>query len=190
MLAVQQLIYSPTFLLPGRLSRMILCPLFATLLDLILEPVAFHLEHYWLWLQPGSINYYGVPLVNFVAWFVITFVLLTFINSLLLRTILLINPTSFVSRLPRLVLFLLYVASIFMFGLIDLTHGYYLGLIFALLAGLLVLIVSPLPRYPRPTIADIDGLEKYQAFEPERKRVQKTKKAPQKEKTLNRLFDV
>ncbi len=106
MLAVQQLIYSPTFLLPGRLSRMILGPLFATLLDLILEPVAFHLEHYWLWLQPGSINYYGVPLVNFVAWFVITFVLLTFINSLLLRTILLINPTSFVSRLPTLVPFL------------------------------------------------------------------------------------
>ena len=41
----------------------------ATLLDLEIEPVAAHLEHYWEWLAPGTINYYAVPLANFAAWF-------------------------------------------------------------------------------------------------------------------------
>jgi uncharacterized membrane protein len=182
MLAVRQLIYSPTFLFPGRLPRIVLASLFATLLDLSLEPTAFHLEHYWLWLHPGFINYYGVPLVNFVAWFVITFVLLTCINGILRLAILLINPASFISRLPLMIPFFLYAASIFMFGFIDLTHGYYLGLIFALLAGLLMWIVSPLPRYPRLLIADIDGIEEDQAFKPERERMKKTKKARKKKR--------
>ena len=50
--------------------------LLATLLDLEIEPVATHLEHYWEWQAPGRINYYGVPLANFAAWFVVAFVLL------------------------------------------------------------------------------------------------------------------
>ncbi len=56
----------------------------ATLLDLEIEPVAAHLEHYWEWLVPGAINYYGVPLANFVAWFVVAFVLLLLVDRVLL----------------------------------------------------------------------------------------------------------
>jgi len=52
----------------------------ATLLDLEIEPVAAHIERYWLWLTPRNINYYGVPLANFVAWFVVALLLLWLVN--------------------------------------------------------------------------------------------------------------
>ncbi|GCE19580.1 carotenoid biosynthesis protein [Dictyobacter kobayashii] len=47
----------------------------ATLLDLAIEPVAAHVVFYWRWLAQGPMDYYGVPLMNFVAWFVVAFVL-------------------------------------------------------------------------------------------------------------------
>jgi putative membrane protein len=35
-------------------------------LDLVLEPVAVIIEHYWVWHASGP--YYGIPLTNFVGW--------------------------------------------------------------------------------------------------------------------------
>ena len=58
----------------------------ATLLDLEIEPVAAHLEHYWEWLAPGPINYYAVPLANFAAWFVVAFILLLLVDRVLWGT--------------------------------------------------------------------------------------------------------
>ena len=43
--------------------------LFAVGLDLLLEPVAYHVKGYWQWLA-GSGGYYDIPWSNFVAWFV------------------------------------------------------------------------------------------------------------------------
>lgn len=43
--------------------------LLATLLDLTIEPVAVHVVLSWEWLAPGPVNYYEVPLANFIAWF-------------------------------------------------------------------------------------------------------------------------
>jgi len=107
----------------------------ATLLDLAIEPVAFHLERYWEWLAPGPINYYAVPLVNFVAWFVVAFCLLLLIDAVLFHVY---RPSFSSIRLIALVPRLLYGTSLFMFGLVDLTHGYYGATLFALLAGLMV----------------------------------------------------
>jgi hypothetical protein len=42
----------------------------AVLLDLFLDPIAV-LVDYWLWLVESSV-YYGIPLLNFVGWFVLT----------------------------------------------------------------------------------------------------------------------
>ena len=42
----------------------------AVLLDLFLDPIAV-LAGYWLWLVESSV-YYGIPLLNFVGWFVLT----------------------------------------------------------------------------------------------------------------------
>jgi len=107
----------------------------ATLLDLAIEPVAFHLERYWEWLAPGPINYYAVPLANFAAWFVVAFCLLLLIDAVLFHVY---RPSFSSIRLIALVPRLLYGTSLFMFGLVDLTHGYYGATLFALLAGLMV----------------------------------------------------
>jgi putative membrane protein len=42
----------------------------SVLLDLFLDPIAV-LAGYWLWLVESSV-YYGIPLLNFVGWFVLT----------------------------------------------------------------------------------------------------------------------
>src|SRR5256885_16693787 len=57
--------------------------LLATLVDLAIEPVAAHVVQYWEWLAPGPANYYGVPLANFVAWFVVAFALLVVVDAVL-----------------------------------------------------------------------------------------------------------
>ncbi len=70
---------------PIGVSGALLGAALATLLDLEIEPVAAHLEHYWEWLAPGHINYYAVPLANFAAWFVVAFVLLLLVDRVLFR---------------------------------------------------------------------------------------------------------
>jgi putative membrane protein len=181
MIAVRGIIFSPMSRVSGCISILMASSL-VTLLDLELEPVAFHLEKYWIWQASGSINYYGVPLFNFMAWFIITFVLLTLVSMLISRTIAFMDITSFSSRLPTLVSPLLYGANILMFGLIDLTHGYYIGVGCAILAGILLIIIAPFPRYSTLAIPLEYGVEQDQAFQPDRKRVKKTKKVRKKKR--------
>ena len=184
----------------------------ATLLDLEIEPVATHLEHYWEWQAPGRINYYGVPLANFAAWFVVAFVLLVAMRYILAPTFngdrsrtstsrapargaptiygeavsrmvgaplagALVAPTLVAGALatatpvrspvmlaiviPRI----LYVASLFMFGLIDLTHGYYLATVLGLLAVAILFILSTLPDRAPLAVPPADRVEQNQAFQ-------------------------
>ena len=107
----------------------------ATLLDLEIEPVAFHLEHYWNWSTPGTFNYYGVPLANFVAWFCIALLLLLCVGAIFRHAPLLkFEPSRLALWMPRI----LFAASLFMFGLVDLTHGYYGAVLPGLIAGLML----------------------------------------------------
>ena len=115
----------------------------ATLLDLEIEPVAAHLEHYWEWLAPGRINYYAVPLANFAAWFVVAFVLLLLVDRVLFRAYIPSRPPSkLVVLAPRI----LFGTSLFMFGLVDITHGYYGAALLGILAGLVVCGLSFIER--------------------------------------------
>lgn len=116
------------------LWRTFLGALLATLLDLEIEPVATHLEHYWEWLAPGRVNYYGVPFVNFLAWFVIAWMMLWLIDSVLLRV------SERCSRLVFLAPRLLSAAGLFMFGLVNLTHGYYGAVVLGLLLSTAIAI--------------------------------------------------
>lgn len=110
----------------------------ATLLDLEIEPVAFHLEHYWDWSAPGTINYYGVPLANFIAWFIIALLLLLCVGAIFRHAhTLKFGPSRLALWMPRI----LFAASLFMFGLVDLTHGYYGAIISGMLAGLVLWLV-------------------------------------------------
>ncbi|GCE27138.1 hypothetical protein KDA_26220 [Dictyobacter alpinus] len=124
----------------------------ATLLDLAIEPVAAHVVFYWKWLDQGALDYYGVPWMNFVAWFVVAFVLLGLVYVVLQRErnaaevsqreqVVWKNVQQMgkVERLAMLVPGILFLCSLFMFGLVDLTHGYYWGAICALCAVIIIL---------------------------------------------------
>src|SRR2546421_4908417 len=181
MIAVRGLTVRPPLLLGGRwIISILMAALSATFLELEIEPVAFHLEHYRDWLAPGHLNYYGVPLMNFVAWFVVALVLSLLVNRILLRAISFQDISSFSSRLPLNVPTWLYFANVFMFGLIDLAHGYYIAVGVAILAAILPFVIAPLPgSSPLPITAAL-GVEQDQVFQPDRKRVKKTKKARRK----------
>jgi len=84
-------------------------------LDLLLEPVAFHIKGYWEWLNvPLGEGYYGVPLSNFVTWFVAALVL----GLLISRVI----PERRVrwSWLPVVLLGM----NTLMFGVVNVLHGF------------------------------------------------------------------
>lgn len=54
---------------------------FALLFDLVLDPVAFA-QQFWMWSKEGALGtYYGVPLQNFIAWF-LTAALLSYLYPL------------------------------------------------------------------------------------------------------------
>ena len=182
-IAVRSLTVRPPLLVGGRwIISTLVSALLATLLDLVLEPVAFHLERYWIWLAPGNINFYGIPLVNFVAWFVVSLLLISLVNLIMAVAISFQNPSTFSSRLPLNVPIWLYFANVFMFGLVDLTHGYYFAAGIALLAVILPFVVAPLPTNAILPIMMAYGIEQDQALQPNRKRVKKTNKARKKKK--------
>ena len=54
------------------LALFVLVPLGATLSDLTLEPVAFHVRDYWVWEEGGF--YYEVPLQNFLGWLAVSLI--------------------------------------------------------------------------------------------------------------------
>lgn len=51
---------------PSGIARLTVATLLGVGLDLVLEPVAVHIEGYWRWLARGP--YTGIPLSNFVGW--------------------------------------------------------------------------------------------------------------------------
>ena len=54
-----------------RLSAAAVAGLFAVNLDLMIDPVASS-NNLWVWLGP-SINFLGIPLYNYVGWFIMIF---------------------------------------------------------------------------------------------------------------------
>ncbi|GAC1621948.1 MAG: carotenoid biosynthesis protein [Ktedonobacteraceae bacterium] len=196
MIAVHGLTVRPPLLMGGRWqTSLFFAAVCATLLDLELEPVAFHLQHYWTWLAPGAVNYYGVPLVNFAAWFVVALVLSCLVGGLLSAAVSYQNITSFSTRLPLNVPTWLYFANVFMFGLVDLTHGYYIAVGIAVVAALLPFVIPPrLSKTPMPMVVtggigddELAALDKLVGFKEQpvqtrKKQVQRTKKARKKPK--------
>ena len=102
--------------------------LLAVGLDLLLEPVAYHVTGYWVWLE-GKGGYYGVPWTNSLTWFVSVFLLnflITFRANLCGRLRALWVPVA------------LYVMNVAMFGIVGLAHGFWwTGLVGAALLGVL-----------------------------------------------------
>ena len=101
----------------------------AVCLDLLLEPVAYHVKGYWEWLAPPSEGYYGVPWSNFATWLVATLVM----NWLVSRA------TRGVQRLRwRWLPVWLYGMNVFMFGVVNMMHGFWVpGVVMFLLLTVL-----------------------------------------------------
>jgi len=99
---------------PTLLALSLLGALLAVGLDLLLEPVAFHVKHYWNWLDEPA-GYYGVPWINFAAWFLAALVM----NILVLGSTRSRSSTLALSWLPVA----LYTMNVALFGVVNLAHG-------------------------------------------------------------------
>ncbi len=94
---------------------------FATLLDVTIEPVAVHVNNYWIWDHTGG--YYDVPLSNFAAWWMTSALLVGII--LWLRRAALANQSDRLNISPWLqhLPLRMYLFNLVMFMLINLVQG-------------------------------------------------------------------
>ncbi|MBP1466958.1 carotenoid biosynthesis protein [Candidatus Chloroploca sp. M-50] len=138
-------------------TKVLMAAVFALLLDVTIEPFAVHINGYWVWSGTPDDIYYGIPLSNFVAWFV---------TSLLLSWVLLLYRAKAARRrdaayalddvqrdaaqffwpwLPVT----LYLTNLTMFVLVNLSRGQEFA---ALVGGLIMLALAfhwALPRLAR-----------------------------------------
>ncbi|MEA2575879.1 MAG: hypothetical protein QOH93_3177 [Chloroflexia bacterium] len=114
---------------PGSLwSALLLGAVLAVGLDLLLEPVAYHVKNYWEWLAPVSEGYYGVPWSNFATWLIAALGL----NWLVSRV------ASGAKLAWAWLPVWLYGMNVFMFGVVNMMHGFMLpGAIMAVLLAVL-----------------------------------------------------
>lgn len=124
----------------GRVSlttKVLTAASFALLLDVTIEPFAVHVNNYWVWEYAGG--YYGIPMSNFVAWWVtsllLAWVMLTLITPR--RSTNRSDKKAYASRFdadatlpyPQPALLMpwlpvtLYVLNLTMFVVVNLAHG-------------------------------------------------------------------
>ncbi len=104
-------------------SVVFLSALLAVLSDLVMEPVAVHVQGYWTWHDASG--YYGVPLSNFVAWLIIS-LLLVFVLSRIMGGGKLLGRQAIKQHFTFIPL-ALYVMNLVMFTSVNLAHSYYLA---------------------------------------------------------------
>lgn len=62
------------------LAEATLAALWMTAIDLVIDPLAANQLGYWRWAQSGA--YYGIPLRNFIGWFVVSFIIFSGFRSM------------------------------------------------------------------------------------------------------------
>jgi bisanhydrobacterioruberin hydratase len=73
--------YCRQMLIALKLPRLIeaaLAALWMTAIDLVIDPLAANQLGYWRWAQTGV--YYGIPLRNFVGWFIVSFMIFSLLS--------------------------------------------------------------------------------------------------------------
>lgn len=114
--------------------------LLAVGLDLLLEPVAYHIKNYWQWLANEG-GYYGIPWSNFLAWFVAAFVMNLAVSAILKSS----RPT-FWAWMPVA----LFTMNVLLFGTVNIAHGYWLSGIIALILITAIALGRPATGRRRP----------------------------------------
>ncbi len=125
--------YVQQMLRPFQLSAWIEVGLGATwmtVIDLLIDPLAAHPFNFWNWLEAGS--YYGIPLRNFLGWFVVSVVIFS-TEKIIFRTRRLNHQWIRVIGLGILALYIIcafgygfYLAGVIGIGL-GLMHGVLVG---------------------------------------------------------------
>lgn len=104
----------------------------AVLSDLLMEPVAVHIQGYWTWLDGGF--YYGIPTSNFVAWVFTSLLLMLVLVGITGRGRLKsgYKGQSFSFNFVPLSLFMM---NLVMFGAINLSYGNFLAGFIGIVVG-------------------------------------------------------
>jgi bisanhydrobacterioruberin hydratase len=89
--------------------------------DLLMEPVAFLVQNYWVWERGGF--YYGVPLSNFIAWAITTLIMVLVFRKLTRLKYEPLDKPLILSFIPAA----LYLMNLFMFTGINVSRGYFLA---------------------------------------------------------------
>lgn len=74
--------YIRQLLLTVRLPKIMLIVLSAVVLafiDLLIDPVAIGPMDFWVWKDYGP--YYGIPMLNFIGWFIVGVIIFSFLNN-------------------------------------------------------------------------------------------------------------
>jgi uncharacterized membrane protein len=93
----------------------ILGAILAVALDMLIEPVAYHVKDYWVW--TAGDGYYGIPWSNFITWLVAAF-------AMILAMVALLKPEK---RLRwKWLPIALFGMNVVLFGVVNVAHGYWL----------------------------------------------------------------
>jgi len=88
--------------------------------DFAFEPFATRVKHYWFW-EPTKLSWQGAPLVNFLAWAIVTALILAFVTPLL------INKQLSKRRAPDFHPLGIWMGAIFLFGIGSAVHGLWMA---------------------------------------------------------------
>ncbi|MDO6848540.1 carotenoid biosynthesis protein [Priestia megaterium] len=96
----------------------VISSLFAVIMDLAIDPVAYVVKQYWVW--EGDSFYYNIPLSNFSGWFLLSFFIQLVVYFFLAKSPKEENPVW-----ERRMVFL-YSAVVMMFVIVALANGLWL----------------------------------------------------------------
>jgi putative membrane protein len=137
----------------SRNQLVLLATVLAVSSDLLMEPVAFKVKGYWLW-ERGMDFYYGVPFSNFIAWTVISFIMLKVLTHLLGKDL---KPVY--SEYSQLNYYFvppaLYYMNLLVFTLVNFSNQFYLASFIGVIVGLpcLFLLLRGINLHLNPLIA-------------------------------------
>ena len=96
----------------------VISSLFAVIMDLAIDPVAYVVKQYWAW--EGDSFYYNIPLSNFSGWFLLSFFIQLVVYFFLAKSPKEENPVW-----EKRMVFL-YSAVVMMFVIVALANGLWL----------------------------------------------------------------
>jgi bisanhydrobacterioruberin hydratase len=103
--------------------------------DFAFEPFATRVKHFWFW-EPTKLSWQGAPLVNFLAWAIVTALILAFVTPLL------INKQLSKRSAPDFHSLGIWIGAILLFGIGSAVHGLWLAVVADAALGIVTAIFA------------------------------------------------